>query len=779
MTCCNNVFVPCAVKLILSSKVPVYIWGIDLSEEDKKFLKTVGGNVEEFDTKWKPVGFNNFWDLENYAWKSLILHLASTIFKKGTNILYLDAGIEITNNLNEIWSYISDNDIFILNMRNHTMKMWSHPTFCSLLKLTETELEASQYSANIVGFKAGGKYDNVFKECFTLACNKDIIVGKKWHQYSSVCFGHRHDQSILSIIGHRTGIKTLSLYDYVGEKSQINCKRLGLPFYVYRGLWKFVTPIAENIEEVFVINLEHREDRLQKFQRAHPFLNDNVYRINAIYGNKLTLTSEYINLFRNNDFNWKKGVIGCALSHYKIWLNLMENKLSKSYLVLEDDVVLVPDFLYKWRSIAHLMPVDADIVFLGGVLPPNKEKLPYFTEPINTAFARVKQMNIGGRLRRYFHFCTYSYIITKSGPEKLCSLISEKGIFTSIDHMMVNHGDNLLNIYFTTPLLAGCFQDEDPNYQTADFNNFNRIDKFDSEIWNNIEYFSKEERDPTLFDSIIFIYFEEHQQNCIEQQWIEEIFSKTVKWVNYTAEIKSGSTLILYYQHTTSVVIIEDWIKSHMDCNISLFHASDENCRADISIYKNKAIKTVFRNYWRPDSISEKVIHLPLGYLNNTKGVKNLNRKYTWSFAGAMDRKGREEHLSQLCKSVPNFKLHKTPTWNSSINLSKEEYVDILQQSNFVPCLPGFYNVESYRFYEALENGAIPIIPLDDKNTYVNLFNGSLNPPLLALTDMSLLGKVISLIEKNTPVMYSLQQDLINWWIGYKLYLKKTINSRI
>jgi len=647
------------------------------------------------------------------------------------------------------------------------------------MNITSKELECAQYSANIIGFKAGGKYDSVFNECFAAACKKDIIIGKKWHQYSANCYGHRHDQSILTLLGVRAGFETLPLNDFVGEKSKMDCIRKGFLFYVHRGLWKFVAPIAENIEEVFVINLAHRTDRLTKFQGAHPYLKDIAYRVDAVYGNKLTLTKEYVNLFRNNDFKWKKGVIGCALSHYKLWLNLIENKLSNSYLILEDDVVLVPDFLYKWRAIAHLTPSDADVIFLGGVLPPNKPALPNFTEPVNSAFAKVKKMMVGGSMRRYFHFCTYSYIITKKGAEKLCKLIDERGIFTSIDHMMVNHGDQLLNIYFTTPLLAGCFQDTDPLYQNADFNNFNRIDKFDSEIWNNIEYFTEKER--SFSNKITFVYFEEGQKNCIEQQWLEEIFGRSIEWIYSTEEFEPGAVVVVYYQHTTAASTIEGWINRHLDLSISLFHASDEHCSADISIYKHSSIKTVFRNYWRPECVSEKVIHLPLGYTNDTCSSVPLSkpRKYTWSFAGAMDRKGRLEQLQQLCKSVTNYKLHTNPTWNSPTNLSKPSYVEMLQNSKIVPCLAGFWNVESYRFYEAMENGAIPIIPLDEKNSYMNIFQGSLNPPILALTDCSMLGKVVTMLEKNPSIIASVQRDLINWWTGYKLYLKKTISSRI
>lgn len=785
VTCCNHNYVPCAVKLILTSKYPVYVWGINITDEDKVLLTRVGATVNDFDTSWRGLdNWQEFWNMEYYAWKPLMLWLSSKTFVNGTNVLYLDAGIEITNDLDSIWSEISEKGFFVLEMPEHKMRVWSHPTFCSLLQLTEEELNAPQYSANIVGFKNDGSYDQMFEECLKLASNKDVIGGKKWFRYSDECFGHRHDQSILSLLGFRKGIKPRLLYDYIGEKSLINSQRLGHSFYVHRGLWKPLVPIAENIDEAFVINLEHRGDRLEKFWGAHPYLKDSVYKTTAVNGNNLQLNKEIVRLFRNNDFNWKKGVMGCALSHYNLWLELANHKHSKTYLILEDDVVLDQNFLYKWRSVAHLMPDDADVVFLGGVLPPNKAALPVFTEPVNAAFAKVKEMELGGSRRRYFHFCTYSYIITKAGAKKLCSLIGENGIFTSIDHMMVNHGDSLLNIYFTTPLLSGCFQDNDPAYINADFNNFNRVDKFDSEIWNNVENFTKAEIALVSEQrrQIKFVYFEDKQKDCIEQDWLEEVFSQDIVWVSASDEFKKGERVVIYYQHTTATSIIEGWVNRHSDLNMILFHASDESCKADVSLYLHPLIKTVFRNYWRPECVTDKVIHLPLGYLKGKNGPFKdsiLDRKYTWSFAGALDRKGRKDQLAALCSAAPNHKLHGTPTWNSPSNLGKYDYVNNIRSSKFVPCLAGFYNVESYRFYETLENGAIPIIPLDEKNSYANIFSGSMNPPTLALTDMGSLGKIIPILDSNPLLLENIHKDMQNWWSGYKLFLRKLISSRI
>jgi hypothetical protein len=482
--------------------------------------------------------------------------------------------------------------------------------------------------------------------------------------------------------------------------------------------------------------------------------------------------------------------MGVALSHYNIWKNLCNNPDMGNLLILEDDVVLTKDFTQKWRSIAGQMPSDSDVIFLGGVLPPNKSVLPMLTENVNSSFARIKQCNIGGVIRRYFHFCLYSYIISPSGAKKLCNLIEEKGIFTSIDHMVVNHWDNPLNIYFTTPLLAGCFQDDDPVYQNADFNNFNRIDKFDSDLWNNNDCFSESEvkvvRDGAK-DEMIFIYFEEEQQKSVEQSWIEEMFG-SFKWVSHL-EFQYDSTnkapIIIFYQHTTPVSLLEGWINRNMSVynKFFLFHASDESCTADISIYKHAGIIGVFRNYWRPNAVSDKVTHIPLGYLNGRRGDgKNkeiIKRPFIWSFAGAMDRPNRNEIFNKLEAIGVPYKIHRTPTWNSSENLGTLEYVQMLKDTRIVPCLNGFFNVESYRFYEALEHGAVPIITMDANNSYANIFCRYVDPPLLAVKEIGMLPDLIKYLGQNPDVVIKVQNDCMNWWAAYKTYLRKLVMEKL
>lgn len=792
VTCCNGKYVDSAVRLIKSSKVPVYVWVWDIEfMEVKKLTKAGAKLVTPLDTKWNPQ-WADFWNPAHYAWKPLVMVLANSTLPKGTQVLYLDSGIEIVDDLTAVWTNIGRDGFFVCKMPEHKMATWCHPKFCSLLAVTPLELIEAQISANIVGFIAGNEVaTNILGQTLGSACNPEIIVGQKWHQYSNVCIGHRHDQSILSLYCIRAGIKMHILDMFAGWKSYDETLKYGQVLYVHRGNWRQVTPPEEleaiapvtsvelkGFSDCLVVNLAHRQDRLEKFWSNQPYLKGRAKRLDAVNGRTLVLTPDICNLFKNNDFKWKKSVMGCALSHFAIWKQMSGLPLMGSAghtLVLEDDAQLVDGFVEKWNVINGLVPQDADIIFLGGVLPPNKPGLPMVTEPVNAAFAKVAVNEMFGSKRRYFHFCTYAYVLTNTGAQKLCSLISNMGIYTSADHMLVNNMD-LLNVYFTTPLLAGCIQDNDPIYQNADFNNFNRVDKFDSEIWNNTDCFTPEEvmavTGSGSSEKISVVFFEHEQyKQCIDAQWLSEIFQREFVWTEHTATIKSGSKVIVYYQHTTPVALIEGWINRNADCQIYLLHASDESCKADVSLYRHPAVRCVFRNYWRPECVTPNVVHLPLGYLNGKRGTGKVlvasQRPVDWSFAGAMDRNNRKAVIEDLQKRYPKNKVHLTMTWGSSDNLGVEKYVALLDESKFVPCLDGFFNTESYRFYEALEHGALPIVCLDEKRSYENILCGL---PLLSV------GSWSDAVDFDWDVK---QKEILYAWVNYKVGLTKLINEKL
>lgn len=252
--------------------------------------------------------------------------------------------------------------------------------------------------------------------------------------------------------------------------------------------------LPQMITEAHLINLERRPDRLERFNKVHQDLSGAVQRFNAVDGRTLALTDELRHLFRNNRFGWKKGVLGCTLSHYKVWQRLAaDSSPTAAYLILEDDVVLDPIWKDKWNAMIDAAGcIPTDVMYLGGVLPPNRAALSSAVEVHDDTWATFKNAGVFAAGSKYFHMCAYAYVMTRHGARKLVQLVEKEGLERVSDHMMCDNFE-LLNLGLLYPTVAGCYQDEDPRYATAQFNNYKRAEQTDTDLWNNDDRFSEAE----------------------------------------------------------------------------------------------------------------------------------------------------------------------------------------------------------------------------------------------------------------------------------------------
>ena len=79
---------------------------------------------------------------------------------------------------------------------------------------------------------------------------------------------------------------------------------------------------------IVVLNIKDRPERWTAWrQEAERIALPEYKRWEAIVGSEIAITPEIQHLFRNNDFNMRRGVVGCALSHMSIWLYVVENSI--------------------------------------------------------------------------------------------------------------------------------------------------------------------------------------------------------------------------------------------------------------------------------------------------------------------------------------------------------------------------------------------------------------------------------------------------------------------
>jgi len=473
-------------------------------------------------------------------------------------------------------------------------------------------------------------------------------------------------------------------------------------------------------DKVYVVNLDSRTDRWKSLLEAEPWLIC-AERISAVDGRKLSLTPEMYQLFQHNHFKWKKSIMGCLLSHLSIWKKILQEK-GESFLIVEDDVRFEPGWREQWNRID--VPKDADLIYLGGILPPNRAGLQNVLQRVtNDCYSIRPNCLFSQTPLPIFHLCAFSYVLTRSGAEKLVAYLthSHQKLFAPYDHLIM-HPSVGLTKYIVQPFLTRCFQEDDPAYCISHFNDLQRTDTFDSDICNNNECFQKEEFGHYLSEGqsapfqrkqLILYHFPSNGTfDLYEREWLEDMLQVTIHCQPILTELPPNSWFLVQRPH---IAACEALFLSLEKQNIPfhVLHLSDEFGADSLSFYGLSMCKTVIRNYPRALPRHPRLFVIPLGYHYRSVTKKSWEeREWIWSFHGT-DWFDRSKQLEPLMIMEPHS-CRLQPEWNHATMTPKEEYLAILSNSKFCPILRGNH-VETFRLYEALEAGALPITTITDE----------------------------------------------------------------
>ena len=98
---------------------------------------------------------------------------------------------------------------------------------------------------------------------------------------------------------------------------------------------------------------------------------------------------------------------------------------------------------------------------------------------------------------------------------------------------------------------------------------------------------------------------------------------------------------------------------------------------------------------------------------------------------------------------------------------------EILTSTEFIPCPNGFVHPETYRLYEALECGCIPIV----ENAYKYYDRLFPNNPFLKIDKWMEAKSIIKEWKQNQIVQK--REECKTWWSQYKKKLQKFIMHKI
>jgi GR25 family glycosyltransferase involved in LPS biosynthesis len=763
----------------------------------------------------KAPGFDDLWEPQHFAWKLWIYQdLVQDTTITNTLVWYMDAASVIVRMPTTWFNKAVEHGICMLEDEEQFNNQWCHEIFVKRLMVSPDELAAHQVVGGIMAFIAGAQFPwKIFTEAWVLGQQRDILVGPKWAgvRPDGKPFGHRHDQSILSLLRLRRGVPVEPLSTVYNHDSLRRTFKSGQCLYIHRGKFKENDNFAPRIGDVHIISLPRRKDRIQRFKANHENWTKQVCLRPAVDGRALSLTPAIAKVFKPNDFFWKKAVLGCALSHLSLWTELAnEGPACENYLILEDDVKFQPGWLKVWEEAAKHIPEDYDVLYLGGVLPPNRPGFKQLLEPVNSHWGRIALNQSFGQAQpnRYFHFCNYAYILSRRGAQKiLAGLQPHGGYHTSADHMICNRVLDM-NHYILTPMVAGCYQDEDPKYQSSSFNDFSRIDGFDSDLWNNDERFSAEEvsaaleqwKEPNVIPVAAaladarnggvpvaqppgkttesrFTTLGDHKLvrgSLLEYNWLEYLlgaeFDKAVQLPIHHEPLDTKPIFMVMKPHFAEYLATFDAYE-RAGKPFYVLHLADEHGSDPIGWMDYSCCKGVVRIYERPETVGHpKVLHIPLGPYRKPKQSVPLHcdKPLAWTFHGTKWM-GRQEALAPFLGISPNSYAF-YDTWMDAKQQTDEEYATTCTKSLFMPC-PRGQNVETFRFWEALEYNAIPLyVPSGNDDLFYNYIKTHL--PLIDLDSWEKGCGAIAFLVRNQEKLQEYRRTLFGAWAEWKLKLR-------
>jgi len=206
----------------------------------------------------------------------------------------------------------------------------------------------------------------------------------------------------------------------------------------------------------YVISLERRPERYLKFLEQYDKPNFiNLY--NAVDGKTQQPNQKIMRLFETCDYNYRRGIVGCALSHLKLLKELVSNVNIDYLLVFEDDAKLVKGFQHK---LMHLLKTyDFDLMYLGMFPYKHKDRPSFHYNDSNIhelptarrwSVKEAFETSMGGN---------HGYVITKKGALNVLNYINKVGMKNAVDWMFMWTAD-VNKMFYCEPFIVegDCYQ---------------------------------------------------------------------------------------------------------------------------------------------------------------------------------------------------------------------------------------------------------------------------------------------------------------------------------
>lgn len=208
-----------------------------------------------------------------------------------------------------------------------------------------------------------------------------------------------------------------------------------------------------------------------------------------------------------------------------------------------------------------------------------------------------------------------------------------------------------------------------------------------------------------------------------------------------------------------------------------------------------RAVRPWFRQYFdqqQHNIFGKEALYFPLGSrvefpdISDSEIKPASQRRYVYSFMGALTDSSRQALFAALVafKDIPASRsfVHLAAKWHPE--LDNAEYVDpqaysrIMLESAFTPCPKG-RGLDTFRLYEAMEAGSIPIIELAGGYARQHLPPAYFESPMLFVEAWEQAPEVMFNLAINSSELDRRQQQVMAWYHQYMMTVVASLEQVI
>ena len=263
-----------------------------------------------------------------------------------------------------------------------------------------------------------------------------------------------------------------------------------------------------------------------------------------------------------------------------------------------------------------------------------------------------------------------------------------------------------------------------------------------------------------------------HADGLLEADWLREMLDGLVD-----VEIRDLG-LTCFVDHSIHVVS-SNWqpLPYYLDyarllrarCeHIVLVHLSDEWYSGGYELYAS--FDAVVRNFRTALAEHAGILTIPEGYSNATRRDGSWKpaseRRYAWSFVGEV-KASRAEMVQAFADLTPRC-LESTASISHAggRKISKIAYDEVLADSKLSPCPMGNAILETWRLYESLELGCIPIV---EQRLTLDYFTSLFGPnPIPTFLSWKRARRWAETMIDDAVRLDALQAEIAAWWLRHK-----------